>query len=93
MPDFRNGRRPRVKIIDLGLAKEKDTGYLNRKHIVGKFKPPELLLGLPMISDKIDCWAIGIILAGLICDQIPFMHRMGSQITLNDICFDLVSIL
>ena len=56
-----------VKICDFGSAKELKPNVQNNSYIVSRYyRAPELVLGNPYYSNKIDIWALGCILAEFI---------------------------
>jgi casein kinase II subunit alpha len=62
-----------LKIVDFGLAEF----YFPEKDYSSKvaslyYKAPELLLGSVRYDYSVDIWAVGMILAGLVCSLLSF---------------------
>ena len=90
-PDFSNGQRPIVALIDLGNAIKEEKKTIPRGNCVAEYRPPEIILGLP-IDKKVDCWAVGALMAEMLTMNSLFQKNEDS-ITEDDICMDLVSFL
>lgn len=57
----------RLKIIDFGLSDYYIPGNENSEHVASLYyKAPELLFSNPHYDYRVDCWAAGMILAGMV---------------------------
>ena len=91
-PDFLNGPRPLVKLIDLGNAKKVNNSVVHKRTTNPEYRPPEIILGVP-IDEKVDCWAIGNIIAELLIGTYLFGldEEKKKNLSKEQCCFELVS--
>ena len=88
-PDFSNGQRHIVALIDLGNAIKEEKKTIPRGNCIAEYRPPEIILGLP-INKKVDSWVVGALMAEMLTTNSLFQKKEDS-ITVDDICMDQVS--
>lgn len=68
-----------LKVIDFGLSEYYIPGKDNSDHVGSLYyKAPELLFGNQNYDYRVDCWAAGLILAGMIFKKTPFIFGNDS---------------
>ena len=84
-----------VKLADFGLSKQfqDPDGKCTKKVVTLWYRPPELLLGTPKYTSKIDIWGVGCIMAELYKKEplfkSPFNDDQDGQIQQLTKIFDL----
>ena len=62
-----NPNNKTLKVIDLGLSEYYIPGKESNDHVASLYyKAPELLFGNPHYDYRVDCWAAGMIMAGMV---------------------------
>ena len=74
-----DGDHPKIKIGDFGLAcKLEGTEIAGKKSGTLAFMAPEVILGHPF-DQKVDIWALGIILYSLLTQEHPFGNNLSNH--------------
>ncbi len=83
-----DGDHPKIKIGDFGLAcRLVGTEITGKKSGTLAFMAPEVILGHPF-NQKVDIWALGIILYSLLTQEHPFGHSESNHALKRKIAFE-----
>ena len=67
-----------LKLIDFGLSIRSDVNVANEIVGTGFYMAPEMLIG--KYNEKVDCWALGVLLYVFVSGYLPFYGKTNSEV-------------